>query len=276
MTYTRVIRCLYPTSDRSDRAALINQTKKVIMTTKLKTRHVFHPLFSAAILLTAGTVFAQGQGGGAAGGSDKVTICHIAGNAGNPQTISISGSALPAHLAHGDYSGACRPPPPPDKCSKSESLNTPLTGISRWVRTSPSGPLYSWPSSTYAGTPGANWVSVTQSISTAAPAGDFKSEIQFCLCSGETAKADVNTYRADNSAKLSFDGSGTTVLAPQNSFNSANAAGAGALAIGPFTGSQTHSLVNVLHNDGGPTAWNMFGTLAISKGYWGACEAPQR
>ena len=165
---------------------------------------------------------------------------------------------------------------PPDKCQQARELSTSLTGVSRWVRTSPSGPLYSWPSNTYAGTPGANWVGVTPSISTTAPAGDFKTEIQFCLCSGGTAKADVNTYRADNSAKLSFDGTGTTVTAPQNSFNSASPAGSGALSLPAASVNQTHSLVNVLHNDGGPTAWNMFGTLAVSKGYWGACEGPQR
>ena len=165
---------------------------------------------------------------------------------------------------------------PPDKCQSAGPLNTSLTGISRWVRTSPPGPLYSWPSNTYAGTPGANWVSVTPSINTDAAAGDFKSEIQFCLCKDATAKADVNTYRADNSAKLSFDGAGITVIAPQNSFNSANGpGGSGPIPLGPFSGNQTHSLVNVLRNDGGPTAWNMFGTLAISKGYWGACESPR-
>ena len=38
----------------------------------------------------------------------KVTICHIPpGNPGNAKTITISESALAAHLAHGDYLGAC-------------------------------------------------------------------------------------------------------------------------------------------------------------------------
>lgn len=37
-----------------------------------------------------------------------VTICHIPpGNPNNPITITISINALPAHLAHGDYLGAC-------------------------------------------------------------------------------------------------------------------------------------------------------------------------
>jgi hypothetical protein len=43
-----------------------------------------------------------------AGSSDKVTICHFPpGNPDNYQTITISASALPAHLAHGDYPGPC-------------------------------------------------------------------------------------------------------------------------------------------------------------------------
>ena len=38
----------------------------------------------------------------------KVTICHIPpGNPGNAKTITISESALAAHLARGDYLGAC-------------------------------------------------------------------------------------------------------------------------------------------------------------------------
>lgn len=38
-----------------------------------------------------------------------VTICHIPpGNPNNPQTITISVNALPAHLAHGDSEGSCQ------------------------------------------------------------------------------------------------------------------------------------------------------------------------
>jgi len=37
-----------------------------------------------------------------------VTICHLPpGNPSNPQTITISINALPAHLAHGDFVGSC-------------------------------------------------------------------------------------------------------------------------------------------------------------------------
>ncbi|MFA5782563.1 MAG: T9SS type A sorting domain-containing protein [Bacteroidales bacterium] len=45
-------------------------------------------------------VFAQGNG--------KIEVCHYTpGNPDNPQTITISVNALDAHLAHGDYIGAC-------------------------------------------------------------------------------------------------------------------------------------------------------------------------
>ena len=41
-------------------------------------------------------------------GNDKVEICHFPpGNPGNYQTITISASALAAHLAHGDFPGPC-------------------------------------------------------------------------------------------------------------------------------------------------------------------------
>jgi len=40
--------------------------------------------------------------------TEKVTICHFPpGNPANIQTITISTSALPAHLAHGDFGGPC-------------------------------------------------------------------------------------------------------------------------------------------------------------------------
>jgi hypothetical protein len=38
----------------------------------------------------------------------KVVICHIPpGNPGNFHTIVVSAAAVPAHLDHGDYLGAC-------------------------------------------------------------------------------------------------------------------------------------------------------------------------
>ena len=41
--------------------------------------------------------------------NDKVTICHVVPP--TPETITVSESALPAHLAHGDTLGACPTPP---------------------------------------------------------------------------------------------------------------------------------------------------------------------
>ena len=44
----------------------------------------------------------------AGGPDDKVAICHVPpGNPANAHTIVISDSAVPAHLAHGDYPGEC-------------------------------------------------------------------------------------------------------------------------------------------------------------------------
>jgi hypothetical protein len=40
--------------------------------------------------------------------ASKVTICHIPpGNPDNAHTITVSKSAVPAHLAHGDVIGPC-------------------------------------------------------------------------------------------------------------------------------------------------------------------------
>ncbi len=49
-----------------------------------------------------------GQGPGDDQYKDKVLICHYPpGNPGKPVTISVSPSAVPAHLAHGDAEGPC-------------------------------------------------------------------------------------------------------------------------------------------------------------------------
>jgi hypothetical protein len=43
------------------------------------------------------------------GGVGKTTICHIPpGNPANAHTISVGNPAVKAHLAHGDYIGACK------------------------------------------------------------------------------------------------------------------------------------------------------------------------
>lgn len=42
------------------------------------------------------------------GEEEQVTLCHIPpGNPDNAKTITVGASAVPAHLAHGDYLGAC-------------------------------------------------------------------------------------------------------------------------------------------------------------------------
>ncbi len=74
------------------------------MKTKALARDVFHPLLAAAILLSAGSVFAQGQ-------PAQITICHFPpGNTSNPQIITVAARALPAHTAHGDYAATATTP----------------------------------------------------------------------------------------------------------------------------------------------------------------------
>src|SRR6266581_7670011 len=76
-----------------------------------------NPRFAAAIAVTAallvslavfgGPVFA-GSRSASAEYQYKVTICHITGSKKHPaHTISVSSSAVNAHLAHGDHLGAC-------------------------------------------------------------------------------------------------------------------------------------------------------------------------
>ena len=37
----------------------------------------------------------------------KVTICHVAGPHGKTVTITVAAAAVPAHMRHGDETGAC-------------------------------------------------------------------------------------------------------------------------------------------------------------------------
>src|SRR5438128_1928266 len=58
--------------------------------------------FAALISIAGGTAIFAG------GGQQKVQVCHRPpGNPSNYQTITIGVPALPAHLAHGDFAGAC-------------------------------------------------------------------------------------------------------------------------------------------------------------------------
>ncbi len=70
-------------------------------------------LLTGALVNSAGFVFAETNSTNSTESTsssqdEKVTICHIPpGNTDNPHTITISESALDAHLAHGDTIGAC-------------------------------------------------------------------------------------------------------------------------------------------------------------------------
>ena len=60
---------------------------------------------SSTFLMAAGVLL---LGSTAMAGAPKVDICPIpSGNPGNPQSISVGPSAVPAHLAHGDTLGTC-------------------------------------------------------------------------------------------------------------------------------------------------------------------------
>ncbi len=61
------------------------------------------------LAIFAGPGFAHGSASAAEyGGKDgKTTICHHAGKKGKTKTITVSNSALPAHLRHHDTVGAC-------------------------------------------------------------------------------------------------------------------------------------------------------------------------
>lgn len=39
--------------------------------------------------------------------TDKITLCHVPGNTNKAHSIAVSGNAVFAHMAHGDYLGAC-------------------------------------------------------------------------------------------------------------------------------------------------------------------------
>jgi hypothetical protein len=65
---------------------------------KLTHRTLFRIIFFLLLGVISGNTLA----------GNKVTICHIPpGNPDNAHAITISDSALPAHLAHGDTVGFC-------------------------------------------------------------------------------------------------------------------------------------------------------------------------
>ena len=62
------------------------------------------------LLLSVTLIMGFGMLTGSGYAAEKVVICHVPpGNPSNAHTISVSESAVPAHLAHGDSIGACAP-----------------------------------------------------------------------------------------------------------------------------------------------------------------------
>jgi ABC-type sugar transport system substrate-binding protein len=62
----------------------------------------------AALALLAFAGLGSGVPSAAAQYEAKETICHKTGSKKNPEvTITVSGNAVEAHLAHGDELGAC-------------------------------------------------------------------------------------------------------------------------------------------------------------------------
>jgi hypothetical protein len=74
-----------------------------------------------AISLTAAVVAGLVFGFSGSSAATKVLICH------KGETIEVSQSAVPAHLAHGDRIGSCDAPPPPP-CSSSSCVSSPDAG----------------------------------------------------------------------------------------------------------------------------------------------------
>jgi hypothetical protein len=64
--------------------------------------------------LSAAAAAGENQGGMAADGVEKVTICHIPpGNPENAHTITVGAPAVEAHVTqHGDSIGECEEEPP--------------------------------------------------------------------------------------------------------------------------------------------------------------------
>ncbi len=82
------------------------------------------PLLAVVALMTLGATASiaangKGKGNGQGGGSTPVTICHKPGK--NGQTIVVDDNAVPAHLNHGDYLGACVVTPAEDDDGGSQS-----------------------------------------------------------------------------------------------------------------------------------------------------------
>ena len=72
--------------------------------------------FGGALVLSAGLSATNTPTTTTGGGHTPVTICHKPGTPAE-QTLVVDDDAVPGHLGHGDYLGACQPTPPPvDYC----------------------------------------------------------------------------------------------------------------------------------------------------------------
>ncbi len=99
------------------------------------------------ILATALIALAIPMSGVAAKPMGKVTICHKPAGA-TPVTISVSGNALKAHLAHGDRQGPCTPttpPPAPTTCTFHAADSAYYNGPNNTYPLYATGPIhFSW------------------------------------------------------------------------------------------------------------------------------------
>ena len=68
-----------------------------------------------SVVLISGTLGYVISSPDAFAANEKVTLCHVPpGDPANAHTITVSASAVPAHLAHGDTLGPCEQSPTPD------------------------------------------------------------------------------------------------------------------------------------------------------------------
>ena len=162
------------------------------------------------------------------------------------------------------------PPPPPSviACQKAGPVSVSLLGAATWnnpgsyANVSPLIPGWKPNSSVV------KWVGKNVTGGSAGP-NPYESIITFCLCGDAKATADVNNYIADNKADIKFDAMPAFLNAAPRPAFSGGTSGSGSVA-----GAGTHKLRNTVSNATGPTGWTMNGTLAISKGYLGACVTP--
>lgn len=83
-------------------------------------------VLAAALMALLLPIVAVANNGGHGGGHDPVTICHKPGTPAE-QTLVVDDDAVPGHLGHGDYLGACQTEePPPDNGGVGEESPPPV------------------------------------------------------------------------------------------------------------------------------------------------------